>query len=201
MKKFVSYAFACCILCACNNNNQPKDAVDSAKKDNAEKQPEAIKDSLNKGDTVKTTAITVDKNDADFAVEAADGGTMEIEYGRMAQSKGYNERVKNFGAMMVKDHGMMADKLKKLAMSKNITLPTEMDNKKQKKMMDLSAKQGKDFDKAYLNMMLDDHKEDLKAFKKAAEKCADPDLKSFAADAVPVIQKHLDSVKAISGKN
>jgi len=68
-------------------------------------------------------------------------------------------------------------------------------------MMDLSAKQGRDFDKAYLNMMLDDHKKDLKAFKKAADKCTDTDLKSFATDGVPVIQKHLDSLKAITGKD
>jgi len=120
------------LFCACNNNNQSKDAVDSAKRDNAEKQPDAINDSLRKGDSAKTTAITVDKDAADFAVEAANGGMMEIEYGKMAQNKGYSERVKNFGAMMVKDHGMMADRLKGLATAKNITLPAAMGDKEQK---------------------------------------------------------------------
>ena len=49
-------------------------------------------------------------------------------------------------------------------------------------------------------MMLDDHKAAIKDFENTADKCKDPDLKSFAMQTLPTLQVHLDSAKAITGK-
>ncbi len=57
---------------------------------------------------------------------------------------------------------------------------------------DLTAKTGKEFDKEYMNMMVDDHKEDIDAFEKAAEKGNDADLKAFAAKTIPTLKQHLE---------
>jgi len=63
---------------------------------------------------------------------------------------------------------------------------------------DLSKKTGKDFDKAYMDMMVDDHKEDVDKFKNAAaQDVKDTAVKAFAAKSVPILQKHLDSAQAI----
>ena len=40
--------------------------------------------------------------------------------------------------------------------------------------------------------MIDDHKEDLKAFQREADKAKDSDVKQFASKIAPVIKKHLD---------
>ena len=55
--------------------------------------------------------------------------------------------------MMEKDHTAAGDKLKALAQSKNITLPTGLSSDSQKAVDDLQQKSGKDFDKAYINLM------------------------------------------------
>jgi putative membrane protein len=52
-----------------------------------------------------------------------------------------------------------------------------------------------------MNMMLDDHKKDVAEFRKAADKCTEPSLKDFASKTLPVLEKHLDSAKAITGKH
>lgn len=186
------------LITSCGNGNGRTDSVDSAKNMNDSM---ANNSSANGADTSHAMAAApVDKDDADFAVKAANGGMAEVTLGQLAQSNAASQRVKDFGAMMVKDHTDAGDKLKALAQQKNITLPATLGDKEQKMVNDLQKKTGKDFDKAYMNMMLDDHKDDIKEFTKASTNCKDADLKGFATNTLPVLQKHLDSVKAITGK-
>jgi putative membrane protein len=128
--------------------------------------------------------------------EAAMGGNAEVEMGKLAQENASNPRVKNFGDMMVKDHSAANDDLKTVARKKNVTLPADI-GKHQQHKDDLSKKKGADFDKAYMKMMVDDHKEDIDAFEKAANSSTDPDVKNFASEKLPILRKHLDSAKAI----
>lgn len=135
------------------------------------------------------------KKDAEFAVKAASGGMMEVELGNLAMTNGSSQQVKDFGQSMVSDHSKANDELKALAASKNITLPTTPNADMQKKIDDLKKKQGRDFDKAYIDLMVDDHNEDVDEFQKEGDKGNDPDLKSWAAGKVPVLQHHLQMAK------
>ncbi len=180
MKKIIIVLVSGYILLACNSssNNQQQDSVDIAKNVN------------------DSTATTIRKA-SDFATEAASGGMMEVQLGKLAEQKAQSKRVKDFGAMMVKDHTQANDELKAIAAKQNIVLPDSMSNDKMKNLDDLSKKTGNDFDKAYIDMMVDDHKEDINEFKDAAQNSPDSAIKAFAAKGVPVLQKHLDSVQAI----
>jgi putative membrane protein len=64
----------------------------------------------------------------------------------------------------------------------------------------MKMKKGKDFDKEYVSMMLDDHKKVIADFRKCADNCSDSTIKSFAANTLPVLEKHLDSIQAIAHK-
>jgi len=179
MKKIMIVLVSGCMLLACNSsssNNQ--DSVDSAQN---------VNDSTN----------VVSNNTSDFATEAASGGMMEVKLGQLAQQKAQNPRVKDFGAMMVKDHSQANDELKAIAARQNIALPDSMSNDKQQNVQKLSDKTGKDFDKAYMDMMVDDHKEDIDKFKDAAQNVQDTAVKAFASKTLPILQKHLDSAQAI----
>jgi len=173
------------IIQACNNNSETssshEDAVDSAKSVNKVVQP-------------------VQKDASDFAVAAANGGMMEVELGKVAQEKGVNPRVKDFGGMMVKDHSAANDNLKTVAGMLNITLPDSVSDDTRKEIDKLKKKKGRDFDKAYVDMMLDDHKKDIAEFRKCADNCSDSSIKSFASTTLPTLEKHLDSIQAIAGK-
>src|SRR3982074_2096216 len=74
---------------------------------------------------VPMLALAADKNpDADFFKRAAQAGIAEVEAGKLAQEKGSSQEVKDFGAMMVKDHTAANDKLKSIASSENVDLPS-----------------------------------------------------------------------------
>jgi putative membrane protein len=130
-------------------------------------------------------------DDTDFAVKAADGGMLEMELAQLALEKSSSPQVKEFAQSMINDHGKANEELKSLAQSKNITLPTTMSEDNQKHYNDLAEKSGTEFDQAYCDFMVKDHKEDLDSFKKAAENSEDADLKSWAAGKVPVLEHHL----------
>jgi putative membrane protein len=160
------------------NNQQSETPVDSAKEIN-----EAIK--------------PVDEESSKFAVEATNGSMMEVAMGKLAQEKGTNERVKAFGTMMVNDHSKAEQEIKDLSAKKSITLPADLSDDTKKHMDDLSKKSGKDFDKSYIDMMVDDHEEDVKAFEKASNDVSDEEIKTWARNTLPTLQAHLDSAKAI----
>ena len=64
-------------------------------------------------------------------------------------------------------------------------------------MDDLSQKSGADFDKAYVDAMIDGHKKTLDLMNDEAKNGKDADFKAFAAKTAPVVQKHLDAINAI----
>ena len=57
-----------------------------------------------------------------------------------------------------------------------------------------------DFDKAYINLMVQDHKKNINEFTIAMDKVGYPDIKNFISNALPVLQKHLDVIQTIKIK-
>lgn len=141
--------------------------------------------------------IPLSKDDSAFVMEAAMGGLMEVEAGTIAQQNASSQRIKDFGSMMVADHSKANDELKNLASSHGINIPTSLPADMQKHLDAMKAMKGAAFDKHYMSMMNDDHKKDIDKFQKAAGSSGDAQLKTWAQNTLPVLQKHMDSVTAI----
>jgi len=191
-----------CLLFSCGGGNTSQDSVDSAKSAN-DSTMNAMKDSSSmatKDTSAKYSAGPVEKDDATFAVDAANGGMTEVAASQLAQNSAVSQRVKDFASMMVQDHSKAGEELKKIAAAKGIALPSAPGDKNQKKVDDLGKKTGTDFDKAYVKLMLDDHKSAVDLFTKEVDKAKDADLKTFATKTLPTLEMHLDSIKAIAGK-
>jgi putative membrane protein len=157
-----------------------------------------VRDTTNKNAALVNNNNAASNKDDDFIKDAVSGGLMEVELGRYAQQNAKNPRVRNFGAMMVRDHSKANDELKSILTQKNIAVPPTMDDKHHDKMTDIQKKTGADFDKDYIKEMVDDHDKDVDMFKKFAEKGTDPELKSFAGKTLPVLLMHQDSAKKIN---
>ncbi len=92
---------------------------------------------------------------------------------------------------MIDDHTPNNAQLMKLANSKGITPPTDVDAMQQKMMTKLQGMDGKKFDTAYLNGQVKSHEAMLKTFQMESKNGTDPDLKAFADSTIPTIQKHI----------
>ena len=137
------------------------------------------------------TSASVPAADKAFVEKAAVGGMAEVQMGKMAQQKGSSDQVKQFGGRMVDDHSKANDELKQIASAKGIALPTDLDAKHKSKMDKMEKLSGAQFDRAYMDEMVADHKQDVAEFKKQASSGKDSDLKAFAAKTLPTLEDHL----------
>ncbi|PST82819.1 DUF305 domain-containing protein [Pedobacter yulinensis] len=177
-----SLAFTAC-------NSEGKDAKETS-------------DSLNEAkdtssNTAETGGMAAPQDDAEFATAAATSGMAEVEFGKLALEKSTNAQIKEFANMMVNDHGKANAELEKLAMAKNITLPATLDEKHKEKQADLTKATGTDFDKKYVDAMVEGHEMTLDLMQKEAKDGKDADLKAFAGKTSTTVEAHLNMIKKI----
>lgn len=140
------------------------------------------------------------KQDQAFVDEAARGGKMEVDLGRLAEQNASDAKVKQFGARMVKDHSKLNSELSSVAKSVGLTVPTALSAEQQAEYAKLSKLSGTKFDKVYMDLMVKDHTGDLAAFQKEEAAAQNPKLKKAVAKAIPIIQEHLNMAKSDSTK-
>ena len=147
----------------------------------------------------QTGMANMSSSDHNFLMDAAMGGMMEVELGKLATTNGASDAVKQFGQRMVDDHSKANAELMSLATTRGITLPTELDEKHRAHVTKLTSLTGADFDREYSKMMLSDHKKDVSEFEKESMKGADADLKAFATNTLPTLREHLQMANALPG--
>lgn len=148
---------------------------------------------------VPVCALAADKSpDESFYKKAAEGGMAEVELGKLAQQKGQSPAVKEFGAMMVKDHSAANEKLKVIAAQKGVELPSSPSMAQKATKTKLEVLSGDTFDKSYVKGMVEDHEEDIKEFEKEASSGKDPDAKAFAAATLPTLREHLTHIRQVA---
>ena len=132
------------------------------------------------------------EDDMEFVIAAADGGMFEVQAGELAKAKGMTQEIKDLGQQMAADHSKANEELKLLAAKKNITLPATLGEDHQKHINELTEKSGIDFDKAYADMMVKDHKKDIKEFEDEADHGKDEEIKNWASGKLQVLRQHLE---------
>jgi putative membrane protein len=152
--------------------------------------------------TAGATALAADVSSSDksFLQSAYKDGLAEVKLGELGESKTANPEIKSFAGQMVTDHGKANSELKALADSKKVEVASEpsLISKGKNKMLD--AKSGADFDKAFADAMVSDHKDAVKAFEKAANEATDPEVKAFASKTLPTLKHHLSMAEALQQK-
>ena len=141
--------------------------------------------------------ITADEATSSFLVKAADNGMTEVQLGGMAREKAIDQKVKNFGAMMVRDHGSMMDEIRELAARRNVKLPDSISDANRTKIDRLSIIPRKDFDKAYIDILAKDHQSAIDLYEKSGDNIHDTEVKNFINNNLPAMKTHLDSLRLV----
>ena len=180
-----------------NSNQNSNSSANANRTQNANKSNRNSRNNNAMGE--QTGMANMTSQDHDFIMDAAMGGMMEVELGRIAAQNGASEAVKQFGQRMVDDHSKANEELMTLATSKGITLPTTLDEKHKEHLTKFSSMTGADFDRAYGKEMLSDHRKDVSEFEKQSTKGTDPDLKAFATKTLPTLREHLQMAESLPG--
>ena len=139
----------------------------------------------------------VDQDGLSFLQNGIEGGNTEIKASGIAITNSKNMRVINFAKMMVDDHTQANEELKKIEKDKLVAEGDTINAEHHQKLTDLAKLNGGSFDKAYMQMMVDDHNSAIKLFTTASQN-TDIEVRDFAAKTLPKLKMHLDSATAIS---
>jgi putative membrane protein len=138
--------------------------------------------------------------DEKFFNEAASGGMLEVELGRLAAEKAASTQVKAFGQRMVTDHGKANQQLMQVAQSMRKTMPTQMLPEHRAHRDQMARLSGAEFDRMYMTHMLKEHRKDIASFEKQAQSGQDPALRSFAQQTLPVLREHRNMAETVASQ-
>lgn len=141
------------------------------------------------------------EDDATLLVDVAEMSILEIEIGKLAQTKGISQDVKKYAKMLVEGHAKSFEELKALANKKTITLPISITDTAREKYNKLNEKSGTDFDKMFVEMMVEEHEEAVDKMNKIAQKASDTDIKLWASRQVNGLTNHFEQAKKLDKKS
>lgn len=135
---------------------------------------------------------TLSATDRAFLAKAAPGNQAEVDVGELVSNKAKNEAVKEFGRWMVSEHGGASRTLLTITQEMHGTAPSTTPTAEQRAMKTkLEGLSGDAFDRAYLEGMIADHKEDIADYEKEANSGQDRMIKTYAANMLPSLRAHL----------
>jgi putative membrane protein len=148
-----------------------------------------------------TSAKTgLSNSDQRFMEKAAQGNMAEVALGKMAQSQASSDAVKQYGQMLVDDHGKALSALQQVATSKGVTLPAEPSAAQKREAAKLQKRTGAAFDHEFMEHMVSDHKKDVSEYRSQSKSAKDPDVKNYAVSTLPTLEQHLQKAQQISSE-
>lgn len=134
--------------------------------------------------------------DQQFVDFAAQTDMVEANLGQLAQNVADAQAVKDFGQMVETDHTKDFSDLHAAAQQANLTVPDSIDKEQDAKMITpLHKLKGMAFDHRYIHDMIEAHTKAIEVYKKEAEDAQNPAIKTYAQNAIPVLQKHLSAAQ------
>jgi putative membrane protein len=135
------------------------------------------------------TSGSVDRNavssaDKEFVHDVSIANAAEIELGKLAADRAASPQVKQFAQMMIEDHTRARDSLNTLASTHNLMTTALLDDKHRDLKDKLSALKGAEFDREYIDAMVDGHKDVLDKLESRVDKDKLADWKTQMKDAI-----------------
>ena len=137
-------------------------------------------------------------SDQQFVDFAAQTDMEEANLGQQAANVAESQAVKDYAQMLVSDHTNDFHQLSDVAHQANLNMPSAIDAEHNKAMIAPFEKlKGAAFDHHYAQEMVAGHTKAIAIYKKEADDAQNPALKSYAQQALPVLEKHLDGAKRL----
>jgi putative membrane protein len=134
----------------------------------------------------------------EFIKEAIEGNLFEVKAGEMAQKKAAGDGVRQFGAMLAKDHANAATKAASAAKSLGVDPPKSPSKTQQGVLEAMSRLDGEKFDDNFVKSMVEDHLRDVARYE--AQSKGNDAASKYAGETLPVLRDHLKAVQGLQNE-
>ena len=120
---------------------------------------------------------------------------------RLAADHASDSAVKSYAAMLVDQRSATNDKLRQLAATGGVELPTGVPSDKQKLIDKLSKASGADFDKQFVQTVgVKENRDAIDLFERASKTAKSPEVREFANATLPTLKAQLDAAQKLPKK-
>jgi putative membrane protein len=144
--------------------------------------------------------------DPEIAAVLAASDSAEILPSQLVAQKGQNAQVKEFAQRMLTDHGALSDSLKAMAQQAGImpspnAISQQMQSTAQSSVQSLQGLSGAEFDRAYMQAMVQSHEAALNTITtQLIPSAQNPQLRTALEQKVrPAVEMHLQQARTIAG--
>jgi putative membrane protein len=131
-----------------------------------------------------------------FLYNALRGNNSEIMLGNLAAERGRSEGVREFGRTLVRDHSQARSEVLDVGRRFGVR-PTREVKPEARELRDrLAGMRGREFDRAFINHMIDDHRADIDEFRDEAREHHGA-VSDLAARQLPTLREHLRTARAL----
>lgn len=147
-----------------------------------------------KGKNYNSEAIS--DNTKVFVQTAHEAGLAEIQLSQLALKQSKDTAITAMAKRIIADHTDADAQLKKIANEAKITLGDTLTATHNEALKSLSTKKDTAFDKAYSQVMVNDHEKAIKLFTAAAES-TEGSVQKFATETLPKLESHFKAANNI----
>jgi len=143
-------------------------------------------------EAAKPAEDATNNQDKLFVRQIAVGNRAEVEFGKLAQSKGTSQGVKDFAKRMQGDHSNSLDRAMKAGRPARMDIPKDLDAEHKRIRDELNQLSGPDFDKAYLTAQMQDHQKTANLLLWQLSYGQNEALLNYSKETLPVVLEHLE---------
>lgn len=141
-----------------------------------------------------------------FVKQVPSSNEFEIQSSKLAEQMARSPEVKSFAAQMIKDHTKAGEEFEAARSKTDTTASTTVEGgtkllpKEQALLDELKAAEGEAFDRKYIELQTNAHKEAVALFSNYAKSDGDPALMEFAKKTLPTLKEHYSHVQQLAAK-
>ncbi len=129
--------------------------------------------------------------DLSFIDKVSKGRIYGLLLGTLGLEKSRNPSVQAFAENIIRENQIMNTALTSIAQRKGVDTAKALDPDQRSRMQQLSQLSGQDFDCKFLNEVLTEHLNMLRAFQDEVQRGKEIEFQQWAADAVPILKEHI----------
>jgi putative membrane protein len=143
-------------------------------------------------------ASSLSAADRQFALDAAGAGLYEVAAAQLALTRAGSRAVVDYAQMLIQHHTAANQQLLAIMAARGIPAPTSLPPDKQHNLEMFRPRNGAEFDRMFIEVAgVKDHQGTIGVFERASNTVADPDLRAFAVNTLPILREHYAAAQRI----